>query len=133
MDQLDCQLSFENSSPNEARSAAEDLEMVLFQALPDITVDWESGHPRAQDLGSFLNIVLPILGTPTVVVFATTLKDWLKRRKDVTVTLRNGKREIILQNITYKEADEIFPRLAQLVFPETSKKEVRGKHAESKE
>jgi hypothetical protein len=133
VDELNCQITFENCLPNEARSAAQDLETKLFQAFPDIAVDWELGNPRAQDMGTFLNILLPILGTPTVVVFANTLKDWLKRRKDVTVTLRNGKREIILQNITYKEAEQIFPQLAQLAFPQSQHNEGGEKHAESAE
>jgi hypothetical protein len=135
-DQLHYLLTFENCSPNEARSAAEDLEITLFQEIPNILIHWESGDPNTQDVGSILAIVLSILGTPVAVVFANTLSDWLKRRKDVTLTVRNAEREIILQNITYKEADQLIDRFARFVALEVeapSDKEGKENHAESTE
>ncbi len=133
METLQYIVSFEGCLPSEARSAAEDLEIALARALPDSKMTWEASHPRAQDMGSILNIVIPVLGTPTVVVFANTLKDWLKRRKDITVTLRNGKREIVLQNITYKEAEQLLSRLAPLAFPDTPSSQGEGAHDQPSE
>lgn len=131
MNPQQCFITFEDCSPGEARFAAQDLELSLVQAIPGITISRGSGNPRAQNIDSILSIVLPVVQTPIVVAFATALIDWLRPRRDMSITVRDGEREIILDHITYKDAERMNPLLAQFfsLIETPEKRKGMRKHA----
>ncbi len=94
-------ITFDRISSAESNRYAEELRNTLLDAAPDIEVTRKREDHRTQDLGT---ILIAVLGTSTVTVFARALGDWLKLRHSVGVTIKTDKGKIIGTNLTGKDA-----------------------------
>lgn len=104
MDQQTYFITFDDASPAEASSYADELRNTLLDAVPDITVQRIRSDPTAQDFGTTLAL---ILGAPATVAVATAIGNWLRIRHTATLTFKSSDEQIIIQNITSKDATRL--------------------------
>lgn len=104
MDQQTYMVTFEGVSPAEAQRYAEELRNALLDATPDITVHRSRESSLTQDFGASLIL---ILGTPAVVAVVKAVADWLTLRHRASLTLKTADGELMVQNITSKNAAEL--------------------------
>jgi hypothetical protein len=104
MDQQTYIIVFEGVSPADANRYAEELRNVLLNTTPDITVQRRRENPYTQDFGATLVL---ILGTPTAAAVVTAVGNWLKLRHSASLTWKTADEQIIVQNITSKNATEL--------------------------
>ncbi len=108
MDEQTYIITFDTASAAEANHYAEELRQALLDASPDIEVHRRRDEPRAQDFGSTLVL---LVGTPAAAAMVTAIGNWLARRNGASITIKRADEQIVVQNITSKEAGE----LAQLL------------------
>ncbi len=104
MDQQTYIITFEEASPADANRYAEELRNALLDATSDISVQQRRESPRTQDFGATLVLTL---GTPAVVAIVRAVENWLKLRNSASLTVKTADGEIIVQNITSKNAAEL--------------------------
>jgi len=104
MDQQTYIVTFEGVSPADANRYAEELRNALLDATSDISVQRMREDPRAMDFGAMLVLVL---GTPAVVASVRAIENWLRLRYGASITLKTANGEVIVQNITSKNAAEL--------------------------
>jgi hypothetical protein len=104
MDQQTYIVTFEGASPAYAQRYAEELQNALLDAAPDITVQRRRANPLTQDFGATLIL---ILGTPAVVAVVKAVRDWLTLRNHASLTWKTADGELVVQNITSKNAAEL--------------------------
>ncbi len=104
MDQQTYIVTFEGVSPADAQLYAAELRDVLLDADPDISVQRKRDNPHAQDFGATLVL---LLGTPAVVAMVTAVGNWLKLRNNASLTWKTAEGQMIVQNITSKNAAEL--------------------------
>ena len=111
-------ISFDEVSPAEASRYVGELSNALLDALDPstgITIQRRRDDPRAQDFGTTLVL---LLGTPTAVALTKTItnviENWLRLRQNASITIKRGDEQIIVRNITSKQAAQ----LAQAFLPE---------------
>jgi hypothetical protein len=109
MDEQTYLITFDEVSPVDANRYADELKNALLDATPDIAVRRKRNDPYQQDFGTTLIL---ILGTPAVVTVAAAVKDWLRMRQNASLTFKTADEQIIVQNITSKNAAQ----LAQLLL-----------------
>ena len=109
MDQHTYLITFEGVSPADAHRYADELRNVLLDATPDITVQRKRNDPHVQDFGTTLVLAL---GTPAMAAMAAAIGNWLKLRHNTCLTFKSADEQIIVQNITSKDATQ----LAQLLL-----------------
>ena len=108
MDQQTYLVTFEGVSPADAHRYAEELRNALLDATPDLTVQRRRDNPLTQDFGATLVLTL---GTPAVVAVVTAVGNWLKLRNSASLTWKTADGQMIVQNITSKNATELAQRL----------------------
>lgn len=96
-------ITFDNVSLADANRYAEELRSALLDASDGIEVQRSRDHPRTQDIGSTLVLVL---GTPAAAGVVKAIADWLARR-NATVTIETADKHIRVQNISSKNAAEL--------------------------
>lgn len=96
-------ITFEEIAPAEASRYADELRDDLLNAGAK-KVERRRSDPRAQDFGTTLVLVL---GTPAAVAVATALGNWLGRRHGSKLTIRMPDGEIILENVSSKDAMKV--------------------------
>ncbi|MEM8718697.1 MAG: hypothetical protein AAGE84_05240 [Cyanobacteria bacterium P01_G01_bin.39] len=89
---------------------AEELENALLGASSEVEVEQSRADNEAQDFGSTLIL---ILGTPVAVVLANAFRDWLNRRDNAKIHIKTPEREILLENVTARDASKILELLQQ--------------------
>jgi len=94
-------ITFDNVSPDDANLYAEELKNAVLDATPDVVVQRKRGDPRAQDFGATLIL---ILGAPATVAVANAIGNWLKMRSNASLTFKTADENILVQNITSKDA-----------------------------
>jgi hypothetical protein len=52
-----------------------------------------------------------VLGTPAVIVLAKAFRDWINRRDNAKLTWKTPEGEILLENVTAKDAHKILELL----------------------
>ena len=109
MDQHTYIVTFEGVSAAEANRYAQELRNALLDATPDIVVQRRRENPYTQDFGATLVL---ILGTPAAAAIIAAVGNWLKLRNSASLTWKTANGEILVQNITSKNAAE----LAQLLL-----------------
>src|SRR5437763_12443611 len=109
MDQQTYIITFEGVSPADANRYAEELRNALLDATPDVTVQRRRENPYTQDFGATLVL---ILGTPAVVAVVTAVRDWLTLRNSASLTWKTADEQIIVQNISSKNAAQLAQFLA---------------------
>jgi hypothetical protein len=109
MDQHTYVVTFEGISAADANRYAEELRNVLLDATPDIIVQRRRENSHTQDFGATLVL---ILGTPAAAAVVTAVGNWLKLRHNASLTWKTADEQIIVQNITSRNAAE----LAQLLL-----------------
>lgn len=109
MDQQTYIVTFGEVSPADANRYAEELRNALLDATPDITVQRRRENAYTQDFGATLVL---ILGTPAVAAVVAAVDNWLKLRNSASLTWKTADEQIIVQNISSKNAAE----LAQLLL-----------------
>src|SRR2546428_6280469 len=90
-------ITFDNVSGAEANRYASELRNALLDASPDVEVERERDNLSTQDFGSVLVL---ILGTSSVTVIAKALGNWLMLRRDIGLTIKTDKGEIIGTHLT---------------------------------
>ena len=101
-------VTFEGVSPSDANRYAEELRNVLLDTTADIAVQRKRESPQTQDFGSTLIL---ILGTPAVGAVVTAVSNWLQLRKNASLTWKTADGEMIVQNISSKNAVELAQQL----------------------
>lgn len=102
-------ITFDDASPSDANRYADELRNALLDATPDIMVKRKRSDPHAQDFGATLIL---ILGTPATAAVVTAVGNWLKLRQSASITWKMEDEQILVQNITGKDA----ARLAQMLL-----------------
>jgi|GraSoiStandDraft_40_1057318.scaffolds.fasta_scaffold112290_2 hypothetical protein len=97
-------VTFEGVSPSDANRYAEELRNALLDATADIAVQRKRESPQTQDFGSTLIL---IVGTPAVGAVVTAVSNWLQLRKNASLTWKTADGEMIVQNISSKNAVEL--------------------------
>ncbi|HZR44139.1 MAG TPA: hypothetical protein VFB12_28760 [Ktedonobacteraceae bacterium] len=101
-------ITFDDVSPVEANQYANELSNALLDATADIIVQRRRDDPRAQDFGATLVL---ILGTPAAVALTKTITtvigNWLKMRTGASLTVKTADGEMILRNVTSKQAAQL--------------------------
>lgn len=96
-----------NESANISQYAGE-LKNTLLGASSEVEVEQNRADNEAQDFGSILVL---ILGTPEAVVLARAFRDWLNRRDGVKIHIKTPEREVLLENVTARDASKILELL----------------------
>ena len=108
MDQQTYILSFDDVSPSDANRYADELSNALLDATADVVIQRRREDPDAQDFGALLEL---ILGTPAAVeltkTIITVIGNWLKLRTSASLTVKTADGQMILSNITSKQAAEL--------------------------
>ncbi|KKG00841.1 hypothetical protein DU40_15250 [Methanosarcina mazei] len=104
MDQQTYIVTFEGVSPFDAQHYAEELQDVLLDATPDITVKRRRADPLTQDFGTTLIL---ILGAPAVVAVVNAVRDWLIRRNSASLIWKTADGELMIQGISSKNVAEL--------------------------
>lgn len=104
MDQQTYIVTLEEVSPADAQRYAEELRNVLLDASPDITVQRRRESPLTQDFGATLVLTL---GTPAVVAVVQAVRDWLKLRNSTSLTWEKADEQVVVHNISSKNAIEL--------------------------
>ena len=97
-------IEIEGVSPADANRYAEELRDTLRGAAPEIEVERRRADTNAQDFGASLVLVL---GTPAVIVLAKAFRDWINRREDAKVSIKTPRGEILIENVTARDAHKI--------------------------
>ena len=97
-------IEFEGVSPADATRYAEELRDTLRGATPEANIERRRTDEEAQDFGATLVL---ILGTPAAIVLAKAFRDWLNRRSSVKVHLKDEEGDLLLENVTAKDAHKI--------------------------
>jgi hypothetical protein len=108
MDQQTYFVTFEGVPPADAHRYAEELRDALLDATPDLTVQRRRENPHTQDFGATLVLTL---GTPAMVAMVTAVGNWLKLRNSASLTWKTADGQMIVQNITSKNATELAQHL----------------------
>ena len=108
MDEQTYIITFESVSAAEANRYAEELRQAMLDASPEVQVHRRRDDPRTQDFGSTLVL---LLGTPAAGAIVTAIGNWLALRNRASLTIKRADEQIVVQNITSKQAGE----LAQLL------------------
>jgi hypothetical protein len=95
-------LEFEGLSRSEANMYAGELRDLLQQATREATVEQTQSGSNVQDFGA--SILIGILGTQAVVALANKIGDWMVRRRSASITIKTASGEIVVQNVTSKDA-----------------------------
>lgn len=104
MDQHTYLVTFEGISAADANRYAEELRNVLLDATPDIIVQRRRENPHTLDFGATLVL---ILGTPAAAAVVTAVGNWLKLRHNASLTWKTADEQILVQNITSRNAAEL--------------------------
>jgi hypothetical protein len=97
-------IEFEGVSPADSNRYAEELRDALIGAAPEVNVERRRADPDAQDFGATLILVL---GSQVAVVLANAFRDWINRRDNVKVNIKTPEGEILLENLSAKNAKNI--------------------------
>jgi hypothetical protein len=97
-------IEIEGTSPADANRYAEELRDILRGATSEVKVEQRRADAEAQDFGATLVL---ILGTPVAIVLASAFRDWLNRRDSVRLHFKTPEGEILLENISAKDARKI--------------------------
>jgi hypothetical protein len=97
-------IEIEGASSAEANRYAEELRDALLGATSEIEVERQRTDTSTQDFGATLVL---ILGTPAAIVLAKAFRDWINRRKNAKLTWKTPDGEILLENVSAKEAQKI--------------------------
>jgi hypothetical protein len=104
MNQSTYVIEFENISKKEANRYAGELRDILLATNSGIEVKQKRSDLESQDFGATLVLVL---GTPAVVAIVEAISEWMIRRNSVELTIKTDSEEILLRNITAKDAHKI--------------------------
>src|SRR6266849_915721 len=104
MDRYTYLITFDDASPADASRYADELRNILLDMTPDITLQRRRVDSHTQDFGTTLVLVL---GTPAVVAVATAIGKWLKLRHSASLTVKTADEQILVQNITSKDAAQL--------------------------
>jgi hypothetical protein len=85
------------------------LRNAILDATADIVIQRKRNDRHAQDFGATLML---ILGTPAAAAVVTAVGNWLKLRQSASITWKTEDEQILVQNITSKDAAQ----LAQLLL-----------------
>ncbi len=97
-------VTFEHVSAADASRYAGELRQVLLDASPDLEVQRRRDNPETQDIGTTLIL---ILGTPAAAAATTAIGNWLARRNRASITITTDNGEMVVQNISSKNAYEL--------------------------
>lgn len=97
-------IEIDGVSPADANRYAEELRDTLRGSASEVEVERRRDDATTQDFGATLVLVL---GTPAAVVLANAFRDWINRRNKAKVTWKTPEGEILLENITAKDAHKI--------------------------
>src|SRR5690348_14943325 len=97
-------ITFETASAADANRYAEELRQFLLDASPDVEVHRRRDDSRTQDFGSTLVL---LLGTPAAGAIVTAIGNWLALRHRASITVKRADEQIVIQNITSKQAGEL--------------------------
>ena len=101
-------VTFEGVPPSDANRYAEELRNALLDATADITVERKRENPQAQDFGTSLVLML---GTPATAAVVTALGNWLRLRKNASLSWKSADGEINIKNISSKDVVELAEKL----------------------
>jgi histidyl-tRNA synthetase len=102
-------ITFDDASPADANQYTDELRNAILDATPDIMVRRKRSDSHAQDFGATLIL---ILGTPAAAAVVTAIGNWLKLRQSASITWKTENEQILVQNITSRDAVQ----LAQLLL-----------------
>lgn len=92
-------LSFDNSSVAEGNRLAADLYDHLL-AKVDTGVEIQKDRNDTMDFGATLAI---LLGTSSAVAVAKGISSFIKKRSEVSITIKTDKGEVIVTNLTSRD------------------------------
>lgn len=101
-------LEIEGVSEADAGIYAKELANTLLDASQDIKVTVERKDARSMDFGSILGVVL---GAPAIIIAAKAMRDWLVQRHSASLTIKDGKHEVIATNVTSKDVLSLVDKL----------------------
>ena len=101
-------ITFEEVAASDANRYAEELRNALLDATADITVERKRENTQAQDFGTSLVLML---GTPATAAVVTVLGNWLRLRKNASLSWKSADGEITLKNISSKNVVELAQQL----------------------
>ena len=107
MEQRTYTITFESVSTADANRYASELRNILLDATPNIKVERKREDSRAQDFGATL---LLVLATPAVPVLIKAIENWLALRHTVGISIKTAEGEIIVTNLTSKDAMKLAER-----------------------
>jgi len=101
-------ITFDDVSAADANRYAEDLRQALLDASPDVEVHRKRDNPRTQDFGTVLVLLLGSPATGAVITaIGTAIGNWLTLRHRASVTIKRADGEIVVQNVSSKNAVEL--------------------------
>jgi len=92
-------LSFDNVPVAEANRLASDLQDYLVSKV-DTQIEITKDKNNTMDFGATLAI---LLGTGSAVSIAKGIAYWIKKRSEVSITIKTDKGEVIATNLTSKD------------------------------
>ena len=101
-------IEIEGVSPADANRYAEELRDTLRGSTSGVEVERRRADNSTQDFGATLVI---ILGTPAVIALANAFRDWINRRDNAKLTIKTPDGEVVLENVTAKDAHKIMELL----------------------
>jgi hypothetical protein len=104
MSQMRFVLSFDEASADDANRYAAELQEMLLSRDPGITVEQARDDENAQDFGATLIL---ILGAPAVVRVASGIADYLRKRTQVSISVKSPKGEVVATGVNYNTAVEL--------------------------
>ena len=91
---------------------ADELRDYILDAASDVQVDQKRGDPDAQDFGATLAL---LLATSAVTAVAKGIKRWLEQRDTAKVTFKNGRKTLVVENISATSAAELAEQVRALL------------------
>ncbi len=97
-------IRFEGASYADGGVYAGELRNALLDASDAVEVNIVRDDPKSLDFGTTLSI---ILAAPAVTAIAKALGDWLKLRASASVTMSTPNGDVVINNISAKDAASI--------------------------
>ncbi|MGC3945745.1 MAG: hypothetical protein QM762_14690 [Chryseolinea sp.] len=89
-------ISFDNLTVSEANKMAADLQEFLSRKVEQTAIITKTDD-ATMDFGA---TVVVLLGTTSAVAVARGIANWIKKRSEVSITIKTDKGEVIAQNLT---------------------------------
>ena len=113
-------LAFAGDSVAEKSRYATELQRVLLRIPNDITIQRQRDNPLTMDLGTTLMLTI---GTSALAATASTIGDWLQKRRNAEITIMTAEKKVVVKGITYKEATSLIEFFLTQGLEQTDQKE----------